>query len=72
MLALDDVKTKRAEWKSSWARMKSGALVTWLVADLKTECMDWSFLIPGADNLVTDDGYRYWSSGAMNCHEMFS
>ena len=26
---------------------------------------DW--LTPGVDNLVTDDGYRSWSSGAMNC-----
>ena len=31
--------------------------------------MDWSFLIPGEDNLVTDDGYRYWTTGAINCKE---
>ena len=31
--------------------------------------MDWSFLIPGDDNLVTDDGCRYWSTGAIYCKE---
>ena len=31
--------------------------------------MDWSFLIPGEDNLVTNDGYRYWTTGAINCKE---
>ena len=33
LLALEDVKTKNTDWKSSWARMKSGALVIWFVAD---------------------------------------
>ena len=59
--------TKGSTWKSGWGQMNSGELVAWRVADVKTGRMNWSFLIPGDHNSVTDEGYRYWSPGEINC-----
>jgi len=63
--------TKGTTWKSGWGQMNSGELVSWRVADVKTGRMNWSFLIPGDHNSVTDDGYRYWSPGEINCKKGF-
>ena len=56
-------------WEAGWGRMSSGALVSWQVSDVKSGRMNWAFLIPSSNNSVTDDGYRYWSPGEINCRE---
>lgn len=70
-LALDDVfEEKGSDWDSGYGRLfSSGALISWRVSDVISGRINWSFLIPGDDNIKADDGYRYWSVGEINCKE---
>ena len=63
------VEEKGTTWNSGWGMMESGARLTWRVADVKTGRITLSFLIAGDDNVVTKDGFRYWSTGEVNCRE---
>ena len=70
-LALDDVfEENGSDWDSGYGRLFiSGALISWRVSDVISGRINWSFLIPGDDNTKSDDGYRYWSVGEINCKE---
>ena len=54
---------KGTTWNSGWGMMESGARLTWRVADVKTGQITLSFLIAVDDNVVSNNGFRYWSTG---------
>ena len=69
-LALDDAfEIKGSDWESGYGRLGSGALIAWRVSNVNSGRINWSFLIPGDDNIKADDEYRYWSAGEINCKE---
>ena len=71
VLAFDDVfEEKGSDWDSGYGRLFiSDALISWRVSDVNSGRINWSFLIPGDDNIKSDDGYTYWSSGEINCKD---
>ena len=54
---------KGTTWNSGWGMMESGVRLTWRVADVKTKQITLSFLIAVDDNVVSNNGFRYWSTG---------
>ena len=60
---------KDTTWRSGWGVTDSGARLTYRVADVQTGRITLSYLIPGDDNIVTKEGFRYWSTGEINCKE---
>ena len=54
---------KVTTWNSGWGMMESGARLTRRVADVKTGQITLSFLIAVDDNVVSNNGFRYWSTG---------
>ena len=57
---------KDTTWKSGCGVTDSGARLTYRVADVKTGQKTLSYLISGDDNIVTTEGFRYWSTGEIN------
>ena len=54
---------KGTTWNSGWGMMESGARLAWRVADVTTGQITLSFLIAVDDNVVSNNGFRYWSTG---------